>query len=157
MAFDACEHKIRQIVIKAAIEMRKIKGEPEEKNITVLFNEVAPILGIMVVPLSSKDVNHLPSPAEMKNENGTFIIPNKPCPKCGKVTFLSSICQSCKDAEEGKYKSGYKCDERNGGCGFIDEKTEEWITQRLSRMGVEIPTGRKDSLGIKTITNNGLK
>jgi ribosomal protein L32 len=157
MAFDSCEHRIRQIIIKAAILRRKEGNLPEDNNITTLYNEMAPLLGISVVQMNSRDANHLPSPSEMKNEKGEFIIPNKICPKCGKITFLSSICQSCEAAENGLYKTGYTCDERSGGCGFVDEKTGEFYSQRLSRMGKDVPTGTKESLGIKTATDDGLK
>jgi len=157
MVFDPCPEKLTQLILKAGTVIRELKGLPEETNITILYNETAPMLGIVVVPLDSRVVNHLPRPDEMRDEDGTFIIPNKPCPKCGKLTFLSSICPGCKDAEGGKYKSGYTCDEKNGGCGFVDDKMGEWITQRLSRMGVEIQTGSKKSFGIKTITDEGLK
>jgi len=157
MAFDLNEHNRRQGVIDAAIQRRIDMGLPEEKNITILYNEMAPLLGIVPVQISSRMADHLPSPAEMKDEKGEFVVPNKPCPKCGKITFLNSICQSCKDAEGGKYKSGYTCDEKEGGCGFVDEKTDEWITQRLTRMGREVPTGTKESLGIMTKTDDGLK
>jgi len=157
MTFDPRVHQDRQTLIQVATVRRRLKGLPEEKNITVLYNEICSILELPLVEISSQDADHLPAPSEMKNEKGEFSIPNKPCPKCGKVTFLSSICQSCKDAEGGKYKSGYTCDEKRGGCGFVDEKTDEWITERLTRMGREVPTGTKESLGIKTITDDGLK
>ena len=157
MTFDPCPEKITQIVIKAAKLRRKELSLPEEKNITVLYGEMAPLLGIPVVQRNSNMVDHLPSPAEMKDDEGRFIVPNKPCPQCGKITFLNPICQSCDAAEGGKYKSGYTCDKKHGGCGLIDEKTGEWITQRLKRMGMNVPSGTKESLGIKTLTDDGLK
>jgi len=158
MKFDACEHRIRNIAIRAAKEIRKARELPEERDVTVLFEWVAPILGIPVVKFNSRMVDHLPSPAEIKDDRGEFIIPNKPCPTpgCGKITFLGSICQSCEAAEGGKYKSGYTCDKRFGGCGLVDDKTDEWITQRFKRMNIDIPDGTKESLGIKTLTNDGL-
>lgn len=156
MDFDTCEHRIRQVVIKAGIQRRKDLGLPEENNITLLYNEMAPLLGIPIVQLNSKMADHLPSPAEMKDADGKFIVPYKSCPKCGKMTFLLPICQSCKDAEGG-FMSGYKCDEKNGGCGFVDEKTDEAWSKRLRKMGINIPDGTKESLGVKTITDKGLE
>jgi len=156
MKFDVCEHRIRNIAIRAAREIRKAKGLSEEGNVTVLFEWIAPILGIPIVKFNSRMADHLPSPAEIKDYRGEFIIPNKPCPQCGKTTFLGSICQSCEAAEGGKYKSGYTCDEKRGGCGLVDDKTDEWISQRLKRIGIKIPDGTKESLGIKTLTNDGL-
>lgn len=151
--FDACEHRIRQLVIKAGEQRRKELGMPEELNITKIYNEMAPLLGISPILMSSKDVNHLPAPSEMKDAKGNFVVPNKPCPKCGKIMFLESICQSCEDAEGGKYKSGYSCNKRFGGCGFMDEKNGEWLSQRLNRMGIDFGSGTKESLGIRTHTD----
>lgn len=153
MVFDPCPHRITQLVLKAGAIIRQLKGLPEENNITVLFNETAPLLGIAVVPMDSRKIDHLPSPSEMKNESGEFIVPRKDCSNCGGTMVLGPICPSCKDAEGGKYRSGYKCE----ACQFVDEKTHEFFTQRLSRMGVEIPEGMKQAMGIKTLTDDGLK
>jgi hypothetical protein len=157
MVFDPCPEQKTQIVVKAGILRRRELGLPEEKNITTLYNEMAPLLGIVVASKSSRTVNHLPSPAEMKDEKGEFIIPRKDCPKCGgSMTMpLGPICPSCKDSEGGIYRSGYKCEVKT--CEYVDDKNEEFFTQRLSRMGVEIPTGPKQAMGIKTITDDGLK
>lgn len=161
MVFDPCPHQITQIILKAGAVIRQLKGLSEEKNITLLYNETAPLLGMPPTQMNTgTHGNHYPSiaaSAASLGKDAKFIIPSKPCPKCGKMTFLLPICQSCKDAEGGKYKSGYKCDENMGGCGFINEKTEEWWSQRLSKMGVEIPNGTKESIGVKTITDEGLK
>lgn len=161
MDFDPCEHQKTQIIIKAGAIIRQLKGLPVENNITLLDIETRVLLGIPPGQLNSKMSDHLPSPAEMRTAIGTFIIPNRPCPKCGKTTFLNSICQSCEDAKDESgnvvYKSGYTCNKQTGGCGFVDEKSGEWITQRLSKMGIEVPTGTKESLGIMTKTDEGLK
>jgi len=155
MSFDPCPHQITQLVLNAGKVIRQLKGLPEEKNITVLYKETAPLLGIPVVSMNSKDVDHLPFPGEMRDEAGKFIVPRKDCPKCGEINTmpLGPICPSCKDSEDGQYKSGYKCE----ACEFVDEKTDEFFTQRLSRMGVEIPEGMKQAIGIKTLTDTGLK
>jgi hypothetical protein len=153
MAFDPCPHKITQVVLKAGAIIRQLKGLPVEPNVTILYNETAPILGVEVVAMTSRDANHLPSPGEMKTQDGTFIVPRKPCPKCGGSMALNSICPSCTDSEGGKYKSAYRCE----SCQFIDEKSEKFITQRLTEMGIEVQTGPKQEMGIKTITDDGLK
>lgn len=158
MNFDPQVHKDRIILIECARIRRRLKGLPAEGNITVLYNEICEILGLPLAEISSKDADHLPAPHEMVMPDGKkFKNPSKVCPKCGKTSFLSDICQSCKDAENGKYRSGYICDERFDGCGFIDEKTHEFFSQRLSRMGIEVPEGMKNALGIKTITDEGIK
>jgi len=161
MTFDPCPEKMRQIVIKAARLRRKELGLPEEKNITILYGEMAPLLGIPVVQLNSRIANHLPSPAEMRDDKGAFILPRKDCPHCGKKdTFvIFPICPSCNDSEGGKFKSGWRCDERLGGCGFVGDKSEKFWRQRMKDEypEVEIPDGSKQELGILTITNNGLR
>jgi hypothetical protein len=151
MVFDACEEKIRQVVIKAAIELRKARGQSEERNITILFREAASLLGVFVDNLSSAQADHLPSPGEMKNEKKQFVIPRKDCPRCRGTMVLGSICQSCKDAEGGKYKSGYKCEM----CQFVDDKSEKFFTQRLVELGIDVPNGMKQAMEIKTITDEG--
>jgi len=155
MAFDPCPHQITQVVLKAGAIIRQLKGLPEEKNITTLYNETAPLLGIAVRTMSSRDVNHLPSPAEMVNDKGVFTIPRKDCPSCNEknTVILVSLCPSCKDSEGGKYHSAWTCQK----CGIITEKSEKFLTQVLNEMKIEIPNGRKQDFGIKTITDNGLK
>jgi hypothetical protein len=153
MVFDPCPHQITQIILKAGAEFRRLKGLPEENNITALYNETAPILGVIPKQTSSLDISHLPSPSEMKDESGGFIVPRKNCPKCGGTMVLGPICQSCEDAEGGKYKSGYKCE----ACQLVDDKNEMFFSQRLVSMGIEVPEGIKQALGIKTLVDEGLK
>jgi hypothetical protein len=163
MEFDACEHKIRQIIIKAGREIRRIKGLPEEKNITVIFNEVADLFGVKKT-LTSRDANHLPSPHEMKNDKGMFIIPRKDCPHCGRKEGLSlkSLCRSCIDSEGGKYNTMYSCEEvgpdgKPIGCGFKSDKSEKFMSQIMTELNPDWDGGIKKDLGIKTITDEGLK
>jgi len=155
MEFNPCPHQITQIVLRAGKIIRQLKGLPEEKNVTILYGETAPLLGIIVAPMDSRIVNHLPSPAEMKDEKGRFVVPRKECSKCGGIMVLGPICPSCKDSEDGKYKSGYKCEVKT--CEYVDDKSEKFFIQRLNEMGVEIPTGPKRVMGIKTLTDEGLK
>jgi hypothetical protein len=153
MVFDPCPHKITQLVLQAGRIIRQLKGLPEENNITVLYNETAPLLGISVVQMSSANADHLPSPAEMRDEKGRLLVPRKDCPKCSGVMVLGPICPSCTDSENGRYKSGYKCEL----CQFVDDKNEMFFSQRLTSMGIEVPEGVKQVLGIKTLTDKGLE
>jgi hypothetical protein len=150
-----CQDRITHIVLKAGRLIRQLKGLPEENNITTLYNETAPLLGIPIQTMSSREVNHLPSPAEMVNDKGEFTIPRKDCPNCNEknTVILVSLCPSCKDSEGGKYHSAWTCQK----CGIITEKSEKFLTQVLNEMKIEIPNGRKQDFGIKTITDNGLK
>jgi len=154
MAFDPCEHQKTQIVINAAILRRKEIGLPEEMNITNLYNEMAPLLGIIVVPMDSRMTNHLPSPSEMRNEQGNFVVPRKDCPKCGgkETMLLTPLCHSCEDAEGGKFKTAWVCSTCQN-----KEKSEKFFTQWLNELSVEIPEGMKQAMGIKTLTDTGLK
>ena len=154
MTFDPCEHQKTQIVLKAGAIIRQLRGLPEENNITLLYNETAPLLGIIVQTMSSKDVDHLPSTAEMRNEQGNFVVPRKDCPKCGskKNMLLTPLCKSCADAEGGKFKTAWVCSTCQN-----KEKSEKFFTQWLNELGVEIPEGMKQAIGIKTLTNDGLK
>jgi hypothetical protein len=154
MAFDLCEHQKTQLVLKAGTIIRQLKGLPEEKNITILYNETAPLLGIIVVQMDSRQADHLPSPAEMKDEMGKFVVPRKDCPKCSKKEsmLLTSICGGCADAEGGKFKTLWLC----SVCQY-KEKSEKFFTQWLNELGVEILEGMKQAMGIKTLTNEGLK
>ncbi len=166
MVFDPCPHQVTQIVLKAGGVIRQLKGLPEETNITILYNETAPLLGIVPTLMSSSDADHLPSPNEMRTPEGAFTIPRRDCINCGKkeTMILGPICGSCADSEGGKYQSMWFCGQMDRqrnlipdtGCGF-KEKFEEFFTQKLIELGVEVPNGMKETLGIKTFTNEGLK
>lgn len=158
MAFDACNEKMSQMAIKAARLLRPALGLPEERDLAKLLQWIAPQLGIASYT-SSRTTNHLPAPWESKNEKGEFIAPRKDCPNCGKkmTMVLLPICQSCAEAEGGKFKSAYICEKRLGGCGKLDGKFEESWSQKLTLMGIEPPVGMKQALGIQTITDDGLK
>lgn len=153
--FDPCDHKVRQIVIKAGREIRKAKGLPEEKDITVLFNETAPLLGIAVQILRSTDASKMPAPHEMKQPDGRPIIPQRACIQCGNQTMaLFPLCSSCSDAEGGKYRTMWKC--THPGCEH-KEKSEKFFAKWLDELGIDFKSGTKQSLGIKTVTDEGLK
>ena len=166
MVFDPCQHHITQLVLKAGTLIRQLKGLSEEKNITHLYNETAPLLGIAINQMSSKDADHLPSPSEMKKPDGTFLVPRKDCPKCGREQnmIFGPLCRGCEDAEGGKYKTMWFCGEMDGtrqlipgtGCGF-KQRSEKYFIETLDELKVEIPNGMKQSLGIKTFTDDGFK
>jgi hypothetical protein len=154
MVFDPCPHQITQLVLKAGAIFRELKGLPEEKNITALFNETAPLLGIVIAQMNSGMVNHLPSPAEMRDEGGKFVVPRKDCPKCGEKEnmVLFPLCTTCVEAEGGKYKSKWECSK----CGHKDI-SEKAFVQWLDEMGIDFKPGMKADMGIKTATDEGLK
>ena len=157
---------MRLKIIRAGAEIRRSKGLPPENNITVLYNETAPLFGIEPKPLLSTDADHLPSPDEMTDEEGKSIIPNKDCPECGRKEsmILGSVCAKCKDSEGGKYRSMWCCGKLGRdrkivpgtGCGF-KEKSEKVMVQQMDEMGIDYQNKSKKELGIKTYTDEGLK
>jgi len=166
MTFDPQVHQDRITLIHAATVRRRLKGLPEEKNITILYNEICSILELPLIEITSKDANHFPAPAKMKTDTGQFVLPRKDCSQCGKKEsmMLVALCQSCEDAEGGKYKTMWLCGEKdlNGnfisgsGCGMKD-KSDKFFTQWMTELGIEIPTGPKKDFGIQTITDKGVE
>ncbi len=154
MAFNQCNHEIKALLIQFGRVIRDIKGLPTERNITVLYEEALRALGIPHIETNTGQADHLPSPAEMKDEKGDFIIPRKDCPQCGEKqsVTLTSLCVGCQDAEGGKYKTAWICTK----CTYKDKSTK-FFSQLLSEMGIEVPTGFKQAMGIKTLTDEGLK
>jgi len=155
MAFNVCEHKIRILAIKMAKLLREAKGLPDETNITVLYDWVAPLLGLTTDRLNSKDTNHLPIPGEIVDLSGKLIFPGKDCPKCGsKVSvFPTSVCANCEDWKNG-FRSSWTCFTK--GCGY-KELLKIPYTQLLDEVAPGWKGGFKTDLGIKTITDEGIK
>jgi hypothetical protein len=157
-------HKVKNIIIECGRALRVAKGLPEELNITILYEEASLALGLPLIPTTTREANHLPAPYEMVGPNGMPIIPRKDCPQCGRKDGLSlkSICPSCTDSEGGKYHTMYSCEEigpdrKPIGCGFKTEKSEVFMVQRMSELNPNWQSGMKQELGIKTITDTGLK
>ena len=147
MAFDLCDHKTKQIIIKFG----KLIW-PEEKNITVLYQKASEAIGMEVVKTTSAMANHLPTPEESAKENPQSNFPII-CPKCNKKSYIIfGLCKSCKDAEGGKYKTMFRCYE----CKH-EEKSTEYMIVWFQRLGIDFSTQSKRSLGIKTITDEGIK
>ena len=152
MPFDPCEATIRPLVIKAAELLREAKGMPEEKNITILYEEIAPLLGLSIKRMSTKDIDHPPTFMDDAKQN-----PNSPwviiCPKCNEKSYvIHPICRGCKDSENGKYKTMFLCFR----CNHKDRSEKPFI-KWLNELGIEIPEGMKQRLGIRTVTDEGLK
>lgn len=153
MVFDPCPHQITQIVLKAGAVIRQIKGLPEEKNITILYNETAPLLGVAITPMNSQQADHLPAPHEMKKPDGQPVIPLRECLKCGeKAMQIFGLCPTCEDSGGGKYRTKFVCSH----CKH-EEKSEKHMVAWLQEMGVDFGNQSKQSLGIKTITDDGIK
>jgi hypothetical protein len=158
MAFDPKVHEVKQILIKCGRALREAKGLPEENNITILYNEASMALGVPLIETTTLDSDHLPSPREMMNPNGLPVIPLQKCPKCGKDSMeIFGLCPTCEDAkgengEPAKYKTKFVCKE----CSY-SERSEKHMVIWLQEMGVDFGNQSKKELGIKTITNEGIK
>jgi hypothetical protein len=153
MPFNKDIHQIKLIIIKCGEELRKAKGLPEEKNITTLYEEASGILGVPTIETTTLDVDHLPAPHETYKEDGTPAIPLRECPKCReKSMHLFGLCPTCTDSEGGKYRTKFVC----SLCQY-EEKSEEHMVIWLRKMGVEFGNQSKKELGIKTITDDGIK
>jgi predicted amidophosphoribosyltransferase len=94
----------------------------------------------------------LPTPEESARANPDHPMVNI-CPVCRKKSYyLTSICRSCKESEGGKYKTVLECFE----CHH-KEKSEDPIVVWLDKWKIEYKTQTKASLGIGTLTDEGVK
>ena len=158
MVFDPEIHKVKDIIIKCGRALREAKGLPEEKNISILYKEASIALGLPLIETSTRDANHLPAPHEMMTPDGRHLIPLQKCPKCSQESMeMFGLCPTCEDAkgengEPGKYKTKFVCKE----CSHF-ERSEKQMVIWLQEMGVEFGNQSKKELGIKTVTDGGVK
>jgi len=159
MAFDPEVHQAKQILIRCGRALRECKGLPPENNITILYEEASIALGIPLLETTTADAGRIPPVHEMKTIDGTkFLVPRKDCPSCGgkETMILGPLCGSCVDAkdEDGKrkYHTMWQCTE----CK-VKDRSEKFFAQWMTELGVEMPTGTKEQLGIRTFTDTGLK
>jgi hypothetical protein len=158
MAFDIKIHDVKQILIKCGRALREAKGLPEINDITILYNEASRALGIPIIETTTLDADHLPAPHEMMKPDGMPEIPLRRCPKCGQESMqIFGLCPTCEDAkgengEPGKYRTKFMCTE----CKH-EERSEKHMVIWLQEMGVDFGNQSKKALGIKTITNDGIK
>jgi len=178
MAFEPNVHLLKIVIINCG----KLLW-PDEKNITNLYERASEALNVPKFLTTTKDGDHLPTPMESALGPGIegnvddikikgYVIPindvrkrgvqvngdivNKltsECPSCHKRSLvLHGLCRSCKDAEDGKYKTMLRC----GECGY-SQRSEDPIVTWLDKLGIEFGTQTKESLGIKTVTDEGIK
>lgn len=140
MTFDPCNHKVNMILIAC--------GElffPEEKNVTALLNKTAALIGVQPEEFTSDQADHLPTP----QETGPFFL----CPKCGiKKLTIDGLCPTCTESEDGKFHSKLSC----SACGFSEKSIKHIVTQLID-FGHDFSSSQKETLGIKTITDQGKK
>jgi len=147
MTFNIEEHIERQKIIKYGREKW-----PHEKNINKLYEMAAKEMGVEVKIQNTTKANHLPTPQESAKENPHHSLVQI-CPECGKKAYtLRGLCRSCKDAEGGIYRTMFECFE----CKH-KERSKEPMVVWLDRLGIDFKTQSKASLGIKTVTDDGLK
>lgn len=152
--WNACEQRVKTMVIELGKIIREAKGLPPERNITVIYNETMALLNMVPSNFITTPgaASHLPTPEESAREN-----PNNPyvldCPVCGeKSYYFTALCSSCEASEGGKYKVKFECFK----CHHT-EKSEEPVVVWLNKLGIDFGTQTKESLGIKTTTDEGVK
>lgn len=146
---DPCKDKVSRVVVNAGRIIRELKGLPEEKDITALYKEAAPFLGIYL-PGSSKAVDHRAPSPRMKEEKRKLNIPKKDCPSCKEKDCMElfDLCRGCQKVR--KYKTKWQCLK----CNF-KEKSEKAYVQWLDELGIDFKPGLKVDLGIKTSMDEG--
>jgi hypothetical protein len=155
MVFDPCPHLVTQVVIRAGAIIRELRGLPEEKNITILYNETAPMLGVAPTRMTSREVSKLPAPNEtVSPKTNRPIMPKKDCLKCGgeKCVILDPLCRSCTDSNHGEFNTIWTCEL----CGDKIKSNKfyvQWLNEEVPNWG----SAMKQSAGIKTVTDSGLK
>ena len=167
--WEAAPQLVRQILITAGQRIRELQSLLPEEDLEKLAHDTAIEFGLIDLDSAVQEemakvqkgevVSKLPAPHEMKDEQGKFIVPRKDCPQCGEKEsmILGPLCTTCEDAkgEDGKqgfYKSMWQCIK----CSNKD-KSEKRFVQWLTELGVDFGSGTKESMGIRTYTNNGFK
>jgi len=118
---------------------------PDEKNISVLLKYAGDKLMINPGRILSYGKREF-----VLNED---VGPLFKCSKCGEQKLvINSLCGTCKASQKGKFKSQVVC----RGCGFT-EVSVKFITEWYKEFGFEFKGGSKKELGIKTLTDEGLK
>lgn len=168
--FDPCPHLIRLILIRCGQLLY-----PEEKNLTVLVERVSEAIGLAPYQLAANQSFRMPD-ASMQTRQVSEAIKPLLCPKCGKESVrLFPVCHTCKELSEGgKFKTIWACkylavDARGTpimtpyglpaleeGCGYM-EKSEKSTTEWLNELGIKYENQTKRSLGIQTLTDEGVK
>jgi len=137
---ELCEQRVISLIQKF--------GEylfPEERNVSVVIGKVGELLGLEVGKRKGLGKIHLPTP----EETGPFF----DCPKCGgKGLVIYGLCSTCKDAEGGKFQSKLVCKL----CAY-ETKSRKHVVSLLQEFGFEFRSATKKEIGIKTITDEGVK
>lgn len=141
---DPCKDKIARVVVNAGKIIRELKGLPEEKDLTALYKEAAPLLGIRL-EVSPRAVDRRATASRIIEEKKKLDIPKKDCPSCGEKECMElfDLCRKCQ--KDIKWKSMWKCLK----CGH-KEKSEKAFVHWLEEMGINFKSGMKADLGIKT-------
>lgn len=138
--FDECKQKFNLLLARVGAHLN-----PAEKNLTILINEAAKTFGLPPYKISSNQGDHLPPPSE----TGPFF----PCPICNKKTLtLTSLCRSCKESQNGRFKSKLDC----SACSY-SALSEKFVVTILEEFGYNFSSAQKSDIGIKTLTDEGLK
>lgn len=140
MNFDICSHNLNRLLI--IIGKEKF---PNIKDDTEAMMAASLAYGIPFQKQVSSKGNKLPG----IEETGPFFI----CPNCKeKGLVIYGLCKTCADAEQGKFQAKLVCKL----CGH-EEKSRKHIVTLFHEFGFDFKNGTKKELGIKTITDDGVK
>ena len=122
---------------------------PEEKNISTLLKKYFEPHNITPPRFSNTGTRRPPTVQDSMTEKGHLI----QCPQCKAFTLkLFALCHSCKESERGAYKTKLQCD----ACGYT-QRSPKNVIEWLTIFRVDFNSQSKKSLGIKTVTDDGVK
>lgn len=137
---NSCDQRVNNILILIGKYF-----SPGEKNITVALKIASEKLGVRVQTIEGGKREGL-----NKFINGGVVFK---CLKCGGDGMrVIPLCPTCEASEKGKYKTQLKC----ALCNF-EEKSIKYTVQWYNEFGFDYKSGTKKELGIKTLTDEGLK
>lgn len=118
-AWDPCPHLIKMTLLRAGRILY-----PEEKNVNESIKRIYALIGMDPIPTDSRS-----SPQGV----GAYPLPNRTCPKCGRVTFkMFSINTFSAESEGGKYKTKFIC--QDDVCGHEQRYEQDPSTILAERM-----------------------
>ncbi len=149
--FDPLPHLMNNLVLRCGRVMF-----PKIRELRALYLKTCEAVHMAPIQTTSAMANRYPPPQETA--------PVMACPKCGKMEYrlynINSGCGGCKkESEDGKYNTKWWCHSDSPpetGCGHM-EKSEMFLTQWYNELKVEYGNQTKESLGVKTITDEGVK
>jgi hypothetical protein len=159
--FDPYPHLIKQIILAFG----KILY-PEEQDLTVVYEKARQRIGLDPIVTSTS----APVAGTTSNQGATAAVgqdaqrmlnlarsreidykcPNSSC--TSQKVILMDVCPSCKESEGGQYLSAVECP-----VCHTREKFRKPMVVWFKELGIDFGTQTKRSLGIRTLTDEGVK